>query len=248
MDEQQHHQHQQQHQTDLTFHNPDWSINKSPQPSFIPHRDDLYSPMGGAPPYSTYDNYENFSDDMTNTINQGNTVYEPTMSWSTTDDNQMVSMMATASTPTTKLTNQFSSDFFINNKKPQLSHSQNLMNIFPLPPLPPHHQIAMNMFGQRPNHGTPYINKGDKYHPRFKSANARLSPFTEQQEMYQQFLSSSSSSSPPQQSHLVKHEEMTVVEEENNINELSTSMDQHQQYYQAYQDEKEYGSVSTEKT
>ncbi|KAI9266314.1 hypothetical protein EDC94DRAFT_34672 [Helicostylum pulchrum] len=250
MDEQ---HHQQQHHANLTFRNPDWSFSKSPQPSFIPQRDDLYAPMNGpatvAPPYSTYEGYENFPDGMTNTIQRNETVYQPTMSWSTTDDNQMANMMVATSTPTTKLNNQFSSDFLLHNRKPQLNHG-NLMNIFSLPPPPPpsHHQTTIDMFGQKPSLTTPYVNKGEKYHPRFKSANARLSPFTEQQEIYQQFLSSSSSSSPPQHSHLIKKEEMMVVEEENAIKNLANSMDSQQQYYQAYQDDKDFNQISTEQT
>ncbi|GAA5813759.1 hypothetical protein MFLAVUS_007246 [Mucor flavus] len=250
MDEQ---HHQQQHHANLTFRNPDWSFSKSPQPSFIPQRDDLYAPMNGpatvAPSYSTYEGYEHFPDDITSTIHHSETVYQPTMSWSTTDDNHMANMMVATSTPTTKLSNQFSSDFLLHNRKPQLNQG-NLMSIFPSPPPPPpsHHQTAINMFGQKPSLTTPYINKGEKYHPRFKSANARLSPFTEQQEIYQQFLSSSSSSSPPQHSHLIKQEEMMVVEEENNIKDLSNSMDSRQQYYQAYQDDKEFNQISIEQT
>ncbi|KAI9358741.1 hypothetical protein BD770DRAFT_386873 [Pilaira anomala] len=257
------HQHQQQHQADLTFQNPDWSMNKSPQHSFISNRDELYSPMDEravAPSYSTYNSYENFSNDMTDSIHHNETVYQPTptMTWPRPQDHQMVNMMEVASAPAAKLTSQFSNDFFIhNNKKPQLSHGHHLMNIFPLPPPPPpppaqpqHHHQTTSMFGQRPNHGSPYLNKGDKYHPRFKSANARLSPFTEHQDMYQLF-SSSSSASPPQHAHLIKQEEMTIAEGENSMNNLTNSIDQQQPpppYYQTYQDEKEFTQITTEQT
>lgn len=235
MDEQHHQQH-----TDLTFHDPDWPISKSPQPSFIHHRDDLYSPVDGAavaPSYSSYENYENFSDDMTNNIQVDDSDYH-NMSWTSTDDNSMANMMTIASTA--KPDDYSSPDAFLHNKKhPQFNSGHHIMNIFPAQPPPPHH---VNLFYQRPNYTSSYhyVNKGDKYHTRFKSANARLTPFTEQQEMYQQLLSTSSSSSPPQHHHLMPEEKLAVVK-----NETHDISDQ-QQFYHNYQAKKEYGHVSTD--
>lgn len=236
MDEQHHQQH-----TDLTFHGSDWPINKSPQSSYIHHRDDLYSPVDGAAvatSYSSYENYENFSDDMTNNIHMDDSDYH-NMSWtSTTDDNSMANMMTIA--PNKPDNYSPPNSFAQQNKKhhPQFSSTGNhLLNMFPAPAPPPYHG---NMFYQRPNYTSssyPCINKGDKYHTRFKSANARLSPFTEQQETYQQLLTTSTSSSPP---HLVSEEKLAVVK-----NEAHDITDPHY-FYHNYQTKKEYNHVPTD--
>lgn len=226
-------QHNQQ-PTDLTFHNSDWPINKSPQTSFV-HRDDMY---GSAVPtsYSNYENYENFSDDMTTNIHIDDSDYH-NMSWTSADDNSMANIMTIGST--TKSDNYSPPNGYAHNKKhTQFSSGPHLLNLFPAPAPPPYHG---NMFYQRPNYTTSYpcINKGDKYHTRFKSANARLSPFTEQQETYQQLLSTSTSSSPPQHNHFMEEKLAGIKNETHDI------ADPHY-FYHDYHTKKEVNHVSTD--
>lgn len=260
-----HHYQQQQQQTqgqqpNLAFKDSDWPISKSPQPSFImSHRDDLYSPVdAGAPSYSSYDNYENsvnshFSAVPMNDINMQQpepTIYN-SMSWSSNNDTTTDTSNNVGSP-----TNVSPSPGFclpIKKQQQQFQHGNHFMDMFPLPPPSPQHQqqqyhlSGMDMFSARPySKDTTFIlNKGERYHPRFKSANARLSPFTEQQDLYQRLLSVSSSSSPPQHYHPLVEEQTTIKGEEH---EGGGALTAQQQFYHNYQSEQEFTSSNSART
>lgn len=264
MNEHHHYQQQQQQaqgpQPDLTFKDSDWSINKSPQPSFtMSHRDDLYSPVdAAAPSYSSYDNYENsvnshFSAVPMNNINMQQpepTIYN-TMNWSSNNDTT-INSSNNVSSPTNVSP---SPGFCLPVKKPQqqFHHGNHFMDTFPLPPPSPQHQqqqyhlSSTDMFGARPysKDTTFMLNKGERYHPRFKSANARLSPYTEQQDLYQRLLSGSSSSSPPQHYHPLMEEQTVIKGEEHKDGGVVNAQ---QQFYHNYQSEKEYTSSTSTRT
>jgi hypothetical protein len=182
--------------------------------------------------------------------------HEPTtiynsMHW-TSNNNEVTTtnniIVGTSSSPTSKLEHHHhpSPDFFLLSKKQQFN-GNSIMSMFPLPPPPPqpshhnhHRQSTMNnMFCQRPGYASPIISKGERYHPRFKSANARLSPFTEQQELHQNMLSASTSSSPPQHYHPLMEGQLAVNEDENDGNERENINLQHQErFFHNYQSTK----------
>lgn len=192
----------QQHNIDLTYQSSsDWSIsNKSsphPQQHCIGGNEDVYVQSSNAippqqqqqaAPFISYDTTSSFSDIVSSPSN----IYQQSNNWPS-NSNQFNHQELKE---TDRLNHAITSpDFLLHNiKKPSSSSSSsfnnnsNYLNLF---------SSASDIY-QKP-HNTQFNNTDvNKFHPRFKSANARLDPFSgpqhqqiyqQQQQQQQQFMS-----------------------------------------------------------
>jgi hypothetical protein len=178
----------------LTY--PSWPVNSSNKSSSM-HREDAYPPSPILPSYPTYDS-NSYATGFNHSLPQpppqtSQDMYQ--FSWpnaiTTTPNHHHHLDNNSSNSPLEDKFNhqQASSDFLLRKKASFVSCSPSLpSNHMSFTSLPMYHYSN----NARPNNTAAAVRDASKFHPRFKSANARLSPYSEQQQrevVYHQFLS-----------------------------------------------------------
>jgi hypothetical protein len=170
----------------LAYQPSDWSVNSNKSSAL--HREDVYPPL---PSYPSYDN-NTYANGFHHTLPQpapppSQDMYQ--FSWPNTVTTPSSHLDHGSSSPIEDKFNhqQASPDFLLRKKAPYASSPSLPSNYMSFSSLPTYHYSH----NARPNN-TAVTVRADKFHPRFKSANARLSPYSEQQQrdvVYNHFMS-----------------------------------------------------------